>query len=236
MEQVHLDTAQNVAIDMEVAGIGDRVLAAMVDYFVLACYLVFLSALSSTLGVRAIFLVGLVPFLTYFLLMEVFFDGQSIGKRLLHIRVVRIDGGAPTLGGYLLRWLLRFLDVELSSGMVGVVTILVNGKGQRLGDLAAGTTVVRVRPRVHLRDTLLARIEPDYTPVFDVSPLSEEDLATVRAVYNTLLRDGRSRATLRIAARTKAALEKKLGITSDLPPAAFLQTVLKDYNAAGGGR
>ncbi len=232
MEHVRIDTAQNVAIDFEVAGVGDRVLAALVDYFILACYLIGMISLATALEAPLLFRIGLVPFLLYFLVCEVFFEGQSIGKRIRNIRVVRLGGGQPTPANYLLRWLLRFIDVELSSGMVALVTMLLNGKGQRLGDLAAGTTVVKVLPRVHLRDTLLARVDDAYTPVFDVSPLSEADVETARAVYLALVEDGPT--AFRLGIRAKAVLEKKLGTTSDLPPAAFLRTVIKDYNAVQG--
>ncbi|WP_457654447.1 RDD family protein [Rhodocaloribacter sp.] len=231
MSHVRIRTAQNVEIDFEVAGLGDRVLAAMIDYFLLICYVFALMILAGSFESQALLVVGALPYLLYFLVSEVFMNGQSIGKRIRRIKVVRLDGGRPTLGQYLLRWLLRFIDIDLTSGLAAVTTVLVTDTGQRLGDLAAGTTVVKVLPRIHLGDTLFTRLEDDYTPTFDdLDALTDADVETVREVLNTIRAEGRTPTANALGHKMKAALERKMGVTSDLPPVPFLRTVLKDYN------
>lgn len=238
MEQVHIRTAQNVGIAFEVAGLGDRLIAALIDYLTLFAYYLGASITAAALGVnsRAFFLLLTLPALGYFLLCEVFLDGQSIGKRVRNLKVVRLDGGQPSLGGYLLRWLLRPIDISLTSGLIGVVCILVTGRGQRLGDLAAGTTVVKLSPGPSVSgDTLFRALDDDYAPTFpDVRCLSREDVSTAKDVLDAFRADGYSHTTRAMGEQLKAALSKKMGVTSDLPPPRFLRAVVDDYNHVEG--
>ena len=68
----------------------------------------------------------------------------------MYKRQVLLDGSPPTLGAYLLRWLLILVDTEILTPLVAIITIAANGKGQRIGDIAAGTTVVKTTKRVTL--------------------------------------------------------------------------------------
>ncbi len=232
---MRIQTAQNVEIDFEVAGLGDRVIAALLDYFILFCYLIAASMISLAISSTAATVVLYLPIFCYFLACEVFLDGQSIGKRVRHLKVVRLDGAQPTLGNYLLRWLLRLIDVDLTLGMAALVTAFVSGKGQRLGDIAAGTTVVKILPRVALRDTIFATLEDGYTPTFyQVEALDDGDVSTAKDVLNALLVQRRSHTTHLLETKMKAALERKMGLASDLPPVEFLRTVIKDYNYVTG--
>ena len=235
MEHVQIQTTQNVGIDFEVAGIGDRVIAALIDYFILGCYVWFVIIMIALVESTAVAVIFLLPFFFYFLLCEIFFNGQSIGKYARRIKVARLDGSQPTWANYLLRWLFRLVEIDLTTGLVALITMLVNGKGQRLGDLAAGTTVVRVKPRVRLRDTILAQVEEDYTPTFtDLGVLTDSDITTAKEVLNTLIAEGRTRTAFQLGNRMKTALEQKLDLTSDLPPLDFLRTLIKDYNYERG--
>lgn len=90
-------------------------------------------------------------------------NGQSIGKRARKIKVARMDGGRPSLGQYVMRWVLRPID---SISYLGALVILINGRGQRLGDLAAGTCVVSMRKRTSLDDTLLVQVEQGHVPLY----------------------------------------------------------------------
>lgn len=237
MEHVQLQTAQNVAIEVEVAGLGDRMIAALIDYAILACYLLSAGAVVAGFlgGSTALFVALYLPAFLYFLLCEVFMEGQSIGKRWRKLRVARLDGAEPGLGGYLIRWLLRPVDVSLTGGLVGMVCIFATGRGQRLGDLAAGTAVLKVRPRVNLRDTLFTRLDETHTPTFpQAERLAADDIATAKAVLDTFVTDGRSSTTHRLGLQLKAALEQKMNVSSSLPPADFLRAVVQDYNHVRG--
>ena len=250
MHKIRIQTAQNVEIEYEVASIGDRIVAYLIDLLLIVAYgvVVFLLALAasefspfempSSLGVGLAILLVL-PIFLYDLVLEIVLDGQSFGKRRRGIKVVKIDGSQPGIGNYLLRWLLRVIDLSLLSGGVALLTILINGKGQRLGDLAAGTAVVKLRPQATLSDTILTSIDAGYTPVFpSAARLSENAITTVKEVLSqaTVLQEGSEETAAQLLGKTKAVLENAMEIKSDLPPRDFLETVMKDYNAlmAGG--
>ena len=214
---------------------GDRLMAALLDYFLLFCYLTVVQIAASAVGSTALWILLILPYFFYFLACEVFLDGQSIGKKARHLKVARLDGVPPTLGNYVIRWLLRFVDIDLTLGMAALFSIFISSKGQRLGDLAAGTTVVKIKPRLSLRDTLFTQLDDTYTPTFyQVETLDDSDITTAKDVLNTLVRESKSHTTFLLGTKIKTALEQKMGLQSDLPPVDFLRTVIKDYNYVKG--
>lgn len=238
METVSIQTSQNVAIDYPVAGLGDRVLALLIDYGVLLGYLfgvvILMGALSgvvdgnSTVAV-VLWLAVYLPFLVYDLVCEIFLNGQSIGKKVMHIKVVKLDGTQPSIGNYFLRWILRPIDLTFSFGLVALVTYLVNGRGQRVGDLAAGTTVVKIKREVTLDDTILVPVGENYQPTFpQVVELSDADIGMIRDVLK--VRTQQNKIAQHLAYKAKSSLEQKMGLKSDMLPTTFLETVLRDYN------
>ena len=242
MQRVRIQTAQNVDIEYEVASVGDRIVAYLIDSVIIIAYVVGLvllfviraeyfrpqvpSSVTIALGIL-LFL----PVMLYDLILEVFMDGQSFGKRQRKIKVIKLDGSQPGLGSYLLRWLLRMIDMSLLSGGVALVTILFNGKGQRLGDIAAGTTVVKLKPYTTLDDTIFVPLAEDYTPMFpQVAGLDERAIATVKEVLDQTADRQRLHDPDQLLLKTKEKLESVLGVQSGLPPRDFLEIVIRDYN------
>ena len=233
-DRLQIQTAQNVALAVPAAGLGERILAWLADSALWLGYALLVVWALSEGGADAewLFIVLVfVPVLLYHLLFEVFFDGQTPGKRLLKIRVARLDGAQPTLGQYLVRWLLRFVDVTVTSGTVAVVAVGVTRRSQRLGDLAAGTTVIRQRRRVRLDEVLYPTAPPGYAPVVpEAEALSDADVRTLRAVLVRLRLSKRDRRSQALADRAKEAVEAKLGLPpSPLDAPAFLETVVRDH-------
>lgn len=232
MQRVEVKTAQNVSLDLELAGIGTRIIAALIDYSIIFSYLIAASALLgfAGFGSMGVLVVTYLPVFTYFLLFEIFADGQSVGKYFMKIRVRRLDGSAPALTAYLLRWLLRPVDVLISSGLLGLLSILSTNYAQRLGDLAAGTTVVRKLQRTSLRDLSTAETDASHQVTYpQVDALTDEDIRTAQEVLNTLVAKGRSVNTRAIGRRTQEVIARKMGITTDRGAVDFLRTVISDY-------
>ncbi len=228
-----IQTAQNVELSLAPAGVGDRMLAWLADLAVWGGYALLMGWMLSRAGagdVAGIVLV-LVPVLLYDVAFEVLAEGQTPGKMLLKLRVARLDGAQPTLGQYALRWLLRFVDVSLTSGMVAVVAVSATRRQQRLGDVAAGTTVVRVRRRVRLDEVLYPATRPGYAPRFpDAALLTDADVRTLRAVLVRTRLSARDRRGRAMAARAKAAVEARFGLPAvDMEPEAFLEAVVQDH-------
>jgi uncharacterized RDD family membrane protein YckC len=194
MQTIDIRTTQNVTIAYELAALRERILSLMIDtIIVVAMYIILLMLLISALGSAAFssgllmyFLYGLLPvvgFMAYHFLSEVLLNGQSWGKRATGIRVVRIDGLEPTLNDYLLRAIFHLPDTLLSLGVLGGLLISSSAKKQRLGDMAANTTVIRTRQQVqfHLDDILKISSIQDYQPQYTaVRHLSEQDMLLLK--------------------------------------------------------
>lgn len=235
MANIRVETTQNVDIQYEVASIGDRILATLLDYLFFFAYsvlILIILALENGYGENTwvVLTVCSLPILLYDLCCEVFFQGKSFGKMIMNIKVVKVDGTQANFGAYLIRWLLRIIDMRLFSGVVALVAVLINGKGQRIGDMAAGTTVIKLKQKVHLRDTILNKIAPDYTLVFpQVSRLSDSDIAIIKDVMKVCLRTNNYEAVEKLALKTK----ETMGVTVNMPHVQFLATVVQDYTYYG---
>ncbi len=232
MDNISIQTTQNVDIEYELASIGDRILATLLDYVFFFAYalviVLFAMALGSVLEDNIwLIIIMFLPVLLYDLLCEMFFQGKSFGKMIMKIKVVKLDGTQAGFGAYLLRWLLRIIDTRLFSGGIALIAILANGKGQRIGDMAAGTTVIKMKQKVTISDTILNKVKSSYTIVFeDVSKLSDADIAIIKEVMQVALRTGNQQAIERLAKKTK----ETMGITTNLPHSQFLATVVQDYS------
>jgi uncharacterized RDD family membrane protein YckC len=232
MDKFQIETAQNVNIVQNVAGVGDRILAYLVDSVLIGIYIITIVILMSWLEMDddlsfiIIMTVGL-PIFLYHLLFEMFWNGQSPGKRVMKLRVVKIDGSKPAFSNFLIRWLLRIIDLTLTSGAVALVTILLNGKGQRLGDIAATTTVISEKPTMSLSQTLLVDIPEDYKPMYpQVTVFTDNEMQTIKSVYNDAKYEGNHNVILKLAAKVSDVMEIKYEGT----PIAFVNKVIQDYN------
>ncbi len=232
MDNIKIQTTQNVDIEYELASIGDRILATLLDYVFFFAYfllIILISALTSGLLFKSVAVVVILflPLLFYDLILETIFQGKSFGKMIMKIKVVKLDGTQANFGAYLLRWLLRIIDTRIFSGGVALIAILVNGKGQRIGDMAAGTTVIKLKHKVTLNDTILNRTKPDYVLVFpEVARLTDTDISIIKEVMMVSLRTNNLQAIEKLALKTKATM----GITTNLPHTQFLATVVNDYS------
>ena len=231
MQTISVRTTQNVAIHYPIASIGDRILAFLIDRIILVAYLVALVALFVNMDVEIVWLwivLVAIPFFCFNLFFEIFMNGQSPGKRALSIQVVRVDGTQPTVGDYLLRWLFGLIDFYVLSGALAVVVIAVNGKGQRLGDIVAGTCVVKLIAQKEITaNEIFITAENLYQPTFpQVTQLEGRDIELIQRALEANVNFGNSQPVLMVTERIKSLL----GIQSELAPVEFLYTVVKDYN------
>ncbi len=194
---VTINTVQNVTIEYELATLRDRCLAWLIDVFVVSIgYAIFFQLFGLIIKFRnidqgwAIFL-GIFPFLIYFLYnacFEIWNNGQTLGKKALNIRVLRLDGKDPEWSDLLLRSVMQLIDSMFTLGFVGILLIKTTPKQQRLGDLAAHTTVIKL-----FSDSYLYRLNAilniassaNYEPVFpQVKALSERDMLFIKTVLD----------------------------------------------------
>ena len=232
MDNFQIETAQNVSIQQNVAGIGERILAFMIDTLIIIAYVIAIIFVITSLDLDErtqwffALVVGLPVFL-YYLLWETFWNGKTPGKATLKIKVVRLDGSQPRFSNYLVRWLLRIIDISLASGSVAVVAILLKGSGQRLGDMAAGTTVISEKQRVQFRQTILVDIPEGYQPVYpQVTVFSDEEMRNIKSIYTEAQRNGDHKVIVRLSEKVSGLME----ITPKELPRDFINRVVADYN------
>jgi hypothetical protein len=186
--------------------------------------------------------------LLYSLLTELWLNGQTIGKKIMAIRVISLEGGEPTFGQFLLRWVTKFyewpfffgyiffsndnvLAYSFITGLFGiavVIVISVSNKNQRLGDMAAGTVVVNARSALTLADTVFMQIDKtDYKVMFpEVMRLSDRDINTIKGV----LTQAGKRNNYDMCNRVSMKVKEVLNIHSDMHVDQFLEKLLADYN------
>lgn len=233
MAETTIITGQFVRINQTPASVGERLIALAVDFILVGLYIYAMIALFAALqlppdpaSILFVLLVWL-PALGYPLLCEVFNEGRSLGKSLMHIRVVKADGSTPGIGSYLLRWMLFPVDSLLTGGL-GLLVVLLTGKSQRMGDLAAGTIVVKEQNyrKIHVTldefDYLAEGYRPTYPQAANLS-LEQADVIT------RTLQEGRKERRQRMD-RLARKVRELLSVTprSDNPE-EFLRTILRDY-------
>src|SRR5690606_19003769 len=145
------------------------------------------------------------------LLWETLWNGQSPGKAVMKLRVVKTDGSKPAFSNYLLRWLLRIIDITSTSGALALVTILLNGKGQRVGDIAATTTVISEKQTVNFSQTILTEIPEDYQPNYpQVTVFSDSEMQTIKNLFMEARHNSNHNVILKLADRVAKVMEVKL--------------------------
>ena len=238
MDTIKVMTSQNVAIDYPVAGLGERIAARLIDLlFFLILYILFIllglvfAAMKGELVILVLLIGYTAGYVFYNLLYEIFLNGQSIGKRFLKIKVISLDGSQPTLGQYFIRWLFRLVDFGLSLQTGGLISIAVTENKQRIGDVVAGTTVIKMVPRTTMEHIAFhpPQVEQDYTPTFlTVQQLTDRDIELIHEVITTFYKTGNRELILTTASKTATLL----GLTKpeSMNELEFLNAVIKDYN------
>jgi uncharacterized RDD family membrane protein YckC len=266
MSILKVQTAQNVQINYELGNLGLRLIAAILDLLAVGLY-IFLAQfmLSAILSIDVFgnglgllfFLIIILPSMLYLPVSEYFWNGRTVGKYLLKLKVVKTDGTAPSLGDYILRWLLRTVDVKLGFlliffipnspssesqetfmiwvvilmvvplPIVGIVSMATSKLTQRLGDRIANTVVIRKKKLYSLADTILRATEEDYQPVYS-NVLSLRD----KDIY--ILKEALENLDRTQDYKFINSLAKKartiLDINDDRKPIDLLKTLLRDYD------
>jgi len=233
MENINITTSQNVVIGQSAASVGERIAAALLDYLLLAPYVALMLIIgnNSSAG-TGYYTIVILPILFYNLVCELTMDGQNLGKRIMKIKVVKLDGSQTGFVSYFIRWVFRIVDSLILFGSVATITVILNGKGQRLGDIAAGTTVIRLNRKASLGDTLHVEVSDNYKVVYqEAINLSDKDIYTIKEVVDFYNKGELSIDSAEMVRKTKEAIEKKIYVKSTQLPIKFLKTLLVDYNA-----
>jgi uncharacterized RDD family membrane protein YckC len=237
MQTIRVKTAQNIDIDYEIAGIGARILARLIDlgFFVvlyilaIIAYAIFEQTIGRYMVIIVLVIVYATLFVFYDLVCETLMNGQSFGKRILKIKVISIDGGRPSFSQYLLRWLFRIVDFTLSGQLCALLTASLTEKQQRLGDIVAGTTLIKTTARTNIKGLVFTPSGTGYQPMLsDLSLLTDKDIVLIKEVITTYIKSG----NMGIVTTAATHIKTLLSVTGPegMNDLKFLQTVIQDYN------
>ena len=186
-DRVRIATPEGVDVELTLAGIGSRFIAAIFDFMIQFSIVLAAAILLGVTGgdrggisFAAFSLVFFLVFFGYDVLFEVRSRGRTPGKRWTGLRVVRTGGAPVTFVPSCVRNVMRLIDILPAFYAIGMISISATRQNQRLGDLAGGTLVVRERPGGMRSTEAAPRYAPPVADGWDVSAVSSRDIGTVR--------------------------------------------------------
>lgn len=240
MSELSIITTQNVHINFTAATVGDRILSQLLDTLVKVAYVLVVVFIFNVFEMDAFFInmdqwsiIGVVslislPVMFYSLVQESLWEGKTIGKKIMKIRVIKIDGYQAGFGDYLIRWLFRIIEITIGSGIIGLIAIISSTKNQRLGDMAAGTAIIKLKNNISINHTILQEIDNEYVPTYPlVIKLSDNDVRIIKETFEAAIktRDYGTMIKLREKIINVTGIKNQSGNDQD-----FIKTLLKDYN------
>jgi uncharacterized RDD family membrane protein YckC len=263
MSIVRIATNFNIDIEFTAPPFYRRLFAWVLDLVIQIFYLVvafrLLNSISDSfrgnadysMKIWAVSMLFFLPFLLYHVVMEITMDGQSIGKKIMGMKVVSENGGKPSIGQFIVRWLIRTSDYTLIViiilipmaqlfgpqvywGVVGAIGLLVadlilvnTKKQQRLGDILAHTVLINTKQHEKITDTVFLEVSEQYAPQFpQIMQLNDRDINALKGIIDT----AKKHKDHNMAYLAAEKIKKHLHIETMLEPEEFLEVLLKDYN------
>ena len=264
MKRLQIKTAQNVNINFTLANVGQRLMAFALDNLIKFAYIYFAmkfldfkmfdTALDGdSWSIRALDVMVFLPVTFYSLYTEILLGGQTVGKKLLHLKVINTEGFKPSTTDFVIRWFLRVVDFNLfmllfiyvsSLGlsdeiglliililfgkMIGFFLILFTKDNQRFGDIIANTVVIYLKDDVKFSETILENISNKYMPTYpNVIKLSDNDARIIKNTYQSAIKFDDYKTLIKLRSKIQEVTEIKSVHNSDKE---FIDIVLKDYN------
>jgi uncharacterized RDD family membrane protein YckC len=239
MIELKINTTQNVNINFTAASLGDRILAYLFDFVIILLYLFGAFNIGIQSGIVgstddkwsniAISMLILLPAMLYTLVSEVFMEGQTLGKKVLKIKVVKIDGYQASIFDYMIRWVFRLIDIYLGfgTGGIAILSIAISDKSQRIGDMAAGTAVISLKDKCNIKHTILEEVSDLYQPHYpSVINLSDKDMQIIKDRYTEAIVKKDFNTLIKLRMKVEEITKTSRGTKSDLE---YLDIIMKDY-------
>lgn len=240
MSDLYINTTQNVKLFFSPASVGERIIAHIIDLLIKSAYISVLYLMMDLLNLNLVFhdsdnasaiiiVILFLPVLFYTLLSESLMEGQTPGKKLMKIKVVKIDGFQAGFIDYLLRWMFILVDMTLMY-LPGTASIIITKHNQRIGDLAAGTAVITEKSKYNISHTILMDVEEAYQPLFthnQVLLFSDNDIRIIKENFDSAQRKVNFEIIDRLARKIESVMQVQNPCKND---SELIRTLLKDYN------
>ncbi|MHC5310796.1 RDD family protein [Myroides sp. LJL116] len=239
MANLRINTTQNIIISFNNASLGKRIFAFFLDLLFMVLYFLLIFILwtnlfrnytiSDNFMTMAIGVIIFLPIIMYSFIFELLLQGCTPGKKVLGLRVIKIDGSQASASDYFIRWVMRLIDIWSFSGIIGILSIVFSSKNQRLGDILSHCGVInQLAFKRGLQQSIYQEVEDTYKPVYlQVVSLSDKDMAIIVRAYHNYLRTKDVSLLDRLTKKvtTTLGIEPKEKSNQD-----FLATIIKDYN------
>lgn len=236
MSNLHINTTQNINLFFTTATIGERMLAYLVDlviqiaYFIIVAFILLDNIFNNPDYSTSIALLLIaLPIMFYSLVCESTMEGQTFGKKLLKIKVVKIDGYQAGFFDYFVRWIFAIVDIQMGF-IPGVIAMVSTKHTQRLGDLAAGTAVISEKSKYNISHTILMEITENYKPYFSRNQMilfSDNDIRIIKENFELTNKSKNAVLLKKIAEKIYDVTKLTDKFESDKK---LIETFLKDYN------
>lgn len=249
--RIKFSTPESVELEFTLAGIGSRTWALIIDYNILGLSLalfifiwISISAQLIDIGLEIFgtgfglwmtaiaFLILFLIYTGYFVFFETLWQGQTPGKRIAKIRVVRDDGRPLSIQQAALRSLLRPIDESL---FIGALLIMFNKSEKRLGDLVAGTIVIQAQPIITTANLTISEeaklFYMSLQKISDLSQLLPDDFAIIREYLqrrNGMSNKARASLSIKLSEQVKSIINLKI-MPADISSDVFLEAVYLAY-------
>jgi uncharacterized RDD family membrane protein YckC len=242
MSRFKVATNINIDLEFEIAPFHLRLFAWLIDCVIFFVYYFLTMAIIRNFyddigaeNMHWLSLFVVMPIAIYHVVTESTMNGQTVGKKLMGIKVINEQGGNATLSQYITRWLLRVSDFMMLIAILLVIfgfgnsqlwllalvaitdifCVALTKKAQRLGDMAASTILIKTRNVSNINETVFMEVEENYVPKYpEVMKLSDRDMNMVKNIYNTVLK----KDDYQLAARTADKIASVLRIEMKQDP------------------
>lgn len=232
--KIDITTTQNVTIQYNLASLQERITAFFIDWSILGLVLTILAiALVFIDGSSTLFTIIIVPILFFYTLFwEIFWEGQSPGKKSMNIKVVKINGKKPNVYDYVLRWTFRLIDIYFSVGTLASILIQSSTKAQRMGGVVSNTTVISLQSKIKVELSDILKIESKANREVQypkVQQYTEKEMLLLKRLIDRHKRYPNP-AHKKLISQTCQTLKEQMELT-DIPKneIEFLKEVIRDY-------
>ena len=240
MADLSIVTSQNVQVKFKLATVGKRLLAFSIDFMIKLSYAILISTLFTKSGfinkfshwdrwsIGAIWVLIMSPILVYSVLSETMMHGQTFGKKITKIKVIKTEGCEAGFSDYFTRWIFMLIDFYVGFGIFGLTSALFSKSTQRLGDVTAGTAVVSLEHKWDISHTIFDEVNKEYVPTYpEVKLLSDNDIRIVKRVLKHHAINKNMTVIFTLSKKIESILKIKKKEKKSLD---FVNRVVKDYN------